>query len=229
MTGMEQWLLLMLATAPGLLWLYYFYSKDRYDPEPVVWVLGIFLLGATVTVPVAVLEGLLGGAAGGILAAVLVAPVCEEVAKYLVVKKTVYRSRVFDEPVDGIIYAAAAGLGFASIENIVYVFSALDESLLFALQTGLFRGLISVPGHVLFSVMWGSALGMARFMPEQEGSALVRKGLVLAIVAHATFNFLLLSAVGFALVVLILVPALWVLTERHIRQAVAQSFFKKVG
>ncbi|OPY38135.1 MAG: hypothetical protein A4E40_01294 [Methanoregulaceae archaeon PtaU1.Bin059] len=223
---MEQWLLLMLATAPGLLWLYYFYSKDRYDPEPVVWVLGIFLLGATVTVPVAVLEGLLGGAAGGILAAVLVAPVCEEVAKYLVVKKTVYRSRVFDEPVDGIIYAAAAGLGFASIENIVYVFSALDESLLFALQTGLFRGLISVPGHVLFSVMWGSALGMARFMPEQEGSALVRKGLVLAIVAHATFNFLLLSAVGFALVVLILVPALWVLTERHIRQAVAQSFFK---
>jgi len=226
---MEQWLLLMLATAPGLLWLYYFYSKDRYDPEPVVWVLGIFLLGATVTVPVAVLEGLLGGAAGGILAAVLVAPVCEEVAKYLVVKKTVYRSRVFDEPVDGIIYAAAAGLGFASIENIVYVFSALDESLLFALQTGLFRGLISVPGHVLFSVMWGSALGMARFMPEQEGSALVRKGLVLAIVAHATFNFLLLSAVGFALVVLILVPALWVLTERHIRQAVAQSFFKKVG
>ncbi|HNQ30473.1 MAG TPA: PrsW family glutamic-type intramembrane protease, partial [Methanolinea sp.] len=106
---MERWLLFLLAMAPGFLWLYYFYSKDRYDPEPVVWVLGIFLLGATVTVPVAVLEGVLGAVAGGILAAVVVAPVCEEIAKFFVVKKTVYRSRVFDEPVDGIIYAAAAG------------------------------------------------------------------------------------------------------------------------
>lgn len=224
---MERWLLFLLAMAPGFLWLYYFYSKDRYDPEPVVWVLGIFLLGATVTVPVAVLEGVLGAVAGGILAAVVVAPVCEEIAKFFVVKKTVYRSRVFDEPVDGIIYAAAAGLGFATIENILYVFSAFDESLLLALQTGLVRGLISVPGHVLFSVMWGSALGMARFMPEKEGSALVRNGLVLAMAAHSLFNLLLFSAVGFALLVLVLVPALWMLTERHIRHAVAHSLFKK--
>jgi RsiW-degrading membrane proteinase PrsW (M82 family) len=222
---MERWLIFLLAMAPGLFWLYYFYSKDRYDPEPVVWVLGIFLLGATVTVPVAVLEGVLGAVAGGILAAVVVAPVCEEIAKYLVVKKTVYRSRVFDEPVDGIIYAAAAGLGFATIENILYLFSAFDESLLFALQTGVVRGLISVPGHVLFSVMWGSALGMARFMPEQEGNRLVRNGLVLAMAAHALFNLLLFSAVGFAVLVLVLVPLLWVLTERHIRNSLSHSFF----
>ncbi|OPX70064.1 MAG: hypothetical protein A4E37_00177 [Methanoregulaceae archaeon PtaB.Bin056] len=222
---MERWLIFLLAMAPGLFWLYYFYSKDRYDPEPVVWVLGIFLLGATVTVPVAVLEGVLGAVAGGILAAVVVAPVCEEIAKYLVVKKTVYRSRVFDEPVDGIIYAAAAGLGFATIENILYLFSAFDESLLLALQTGVVRGLISVPGHVLFSVMWGSALGMARFMPEQEGNRLVRNGLVLAMAAHALFNLLLFSAVGFAVLVLVLVPLLWVLTERHIRNSLSHSFF----
>lgn len=224
---MERWLILLLAMAPGLFWLYYFYSKDRYDPEPVVWVLGVFLLGATVTVPVAVLEGVLGAVAGGILAAVVVAPVCEEIAKYLVVKKTVYRSRVFDEPVDGIIYAAAAGLGFATIENILYLFSAFDESLLLALQTGLVRGLISVPGHVLFSVMWGYALGMARFMPEQEGSRLVRNGLVLAMAAHALFNLFLFSAIGFAILVLVLVPLLWVLAERHIRHSLSHSFFKE--
>ncbi|HOT02552.1 MAG TPA: PrsW family glutamic-type intramembrane protease [Methanolinea sp.] len=224
---MEQWLILLLAMAPGLLWLYYFYSKDKYDPEPVAWVLWIFLLGAAVTVPVAMLEGLLGTVAGGVLAAVLVAPVCEETAKYLVVKKTVYLSPVFDEPVDGIVYAAAAGLGFATVENILYLFSAFDESLMLAIQTGLVRGLLSVPGHVLFSVTWGTALGMAKFMPGREGGVLVRQGLVLAIAAHALFNYLLFSAIGFAVLVLVLVPLLWVLAERHIRNSLAHSFFRE--
>ncbi len=223
---MDPWLILLLALAPGIFWLYYFYSKDRYEPEPIAWILVIYVLGAAVTFPVAILESLLEIVTGGILAAILIAPVCEEIAKYLVVKKTVYPSTEFNEPVDGIVYAAAAGLGFATLENVLYVFSALDESFILALQTGFIRGLISVPGHVLFSIMWGAALGMARFMPSNEGKLLVWRGLALSMIAHALFNLLLFSALGFALLVLILVPVLWVLAERRIRDALARSFFR---
>jgi len=223
----DPWLILLLALAPGLFWLYYFHSKDRYEPEPLAWILVVYFLGAAVTFPVGILESMLEVFTGSVLATIVVAPTCEELAKYWVVKKSVYQSREFDEPVDGIIYAAAAGLGFATLENILYVFSALDESLLLALQTGVVRGLVSVPGHVLFSIMWGAALGMARFMPGPEKKMLVWRGLALSMVAHALFNFLLLLALGFAVLVLVLVPVLWVIAERRIRHALSLSFFRK--
>lgn len=224
---MEYWLIFLIAFIPGLFWLYYFYKKDRYEPEPLAWILVVFSLGALITIPVGFLEGILESITGSILAAILIAPFCEELAKYWVVKKSVYGSSEFDEPVDGIIYAAAAGLGFATLENILYVFSAFDESLLLAIETGVLRGLFSVPGHVLFSAMWGAAIGMAKFMPGEQGKMLVWKGLVLSMIAHALFNYLILqSVVGFALLILIVIPVLWILAHRNIRQALSLSFFK---
>lgn len=139
-----------------------------------------------------------------------------------------YGNREFNEPVDGIIYAAAAGLGFATVENLLYVFSAYGDSFILALQTGVARGLLSVPAHVLFSTMWGAALGIARFMPGPGRKLLVWKGLFLAMAAHAIFNFLVLrSAMGFAILVLVLLPSLWIVAERNIRYALSLSIFRR--
>ncbi|MCQ8893741.1 MAG: PrsW family glutamic-type intramembrane protease [Methanolinea sp.] len=224
---MEILLVLMLALAPGLFWLLYFYRKDIYDPEPPAWIALVFLLGAAVTFPVGVLESGLDLFFGSILGTVVAAPVCEELAKFWVVKKTVLRTRVFDEPVDGIVYAAAAGLGFATVENALYIFSALDQSLVFALETAIVRGLLSVPGHVLFSVMWGSALGVSKVLAASNEDHVVLWGLGLAIGAHALFNLLLLlSDIGFALLVLGLLPLLWVMAMRRIRKALKISSFR---
>jgi RsiW-degrading membrane proteinase PrsW (M82 family) len=224
---MESWLIALIAVVPGLLWLYYFYKKDRYEPEPLAWILVVFTLGALDTIPVGIFEGILEAATGSILAAILIAPACEELAKYWVVKKSVYGSREFNEPVDGIIYAAAAGLGFATLENILYVFSAYDESLLLAIETGVLRGLLSVPGHVLFSAMWGVALGMAKFMPGDSGKMLIWKGIFFSMLAHALFNYLILQSVlGMGLLVLVVIPVFWILTDRNIRQALSLSFLK---
>lgn len=224
---MESWLIALIAVIPGLLWLYYFYKKDRYEPEPLAWILVVFTLGALVTIPVGIFEGILEAATGSILAAILIAPACEELAKYWVVKKTVYGNSEFNEPVDGIIYAAAAGLGFATLENLLYVFSAYDESLLLAIETGVLRGLLSVPGHVLFSAMWGAALGMAKFMPGDSGKMLIWKGIFFSMLAHALFNYLILQSVlGLGLLVLVVIPVFWILTDRNIRQALSLSFFK---
>jgi RsiW-degrading membrane proteinase PrsW (M82 family) len=223
---MDAVLLLILALAPAIFWLYYFYSRDRYDPEPLAWILAVYLLGIAVTLPVALIEGVAGMITTGILTTIVIAPVVEESAKYLVVKKSVYPSIEFDEPVDGIVYAAAAGLGFATLENVIYVFSSFEGSFFFAVQTGVVRALLSVPGHVLFSAMWGYALGQSRFLPPARGRVLVFSGLVLAIGAHGFFNFLLFSDLGFAFLVLILVPLLWVVVDRRIRRALEQSVFR---
>ncbi len=219
--------LLLLALAPGVFWLVYFYSRDRYEPEPLSWVLTVYLLGMAVTMPVAILEGGLELATGSFISAILVAPVVEELAKYLVVRKTVYESQEFDEPVDGIVYAAAAGLGFATLENVIYVFSSYQESLVLALETGLLRGVLSVPGHVLFSAMWGYALGQARFLPVRRGKAVIFQGLLIAMAAHALFNFLLISDLGFAILALVVVPALWIAVHRRIRTSLEESSFRQ--
>ncbi|MCE5298755.1 MAG: PrsW family glutamic-type intramembrane protease [Methanoregulaceae archaeon] len=220
---METGYLFLLAIAPAAFWLWYFYNKDRYEPEPLSWILMVYVLGIAVTIPVAFIEGVIGEVLPEFLIVVMVAPVVEESGKYLVVRKTVYESGEFDEPVDGIIYAAAAGLGFATLENVIYVFSALETSLFLALQTGLVRALISVPGHVLFSAMWGYALGKARFLPAEKRPGVIATGLILAMASHALFNLLLYDAIGFAVLILVVVPLLWFSVQKRIDKALLAS------
>ncbi len=223
---METGYLFLLAVAPAAFWLWYFYNKDRYEPEPLSWILMVYIFGIVVTIPVAFIEGILSIIVSDFLIVVMVAPIVEEAGKYLVVKKTVWESLEFDEPVDGIIYAAAAGLGFATLENVIYVFSAVETSLLLALQTGLLRALISVPGHVLFSAMWGYSLGKARFLPQEQRTGVIATGLILAIAFHALFNLLLYDAIGFAVLILVVVPVLWFSVQKKINQALLSSGYR---
>ncbi|HNY89601.1 MAG TPA: PrsW family glutamic-type intramembrane protease [Methanoregulaceae archaeon] len=223
---METGYLFLLAVAPAAFWLWYFYNKDRYEPEPLSWILMVYIFGIVVTIPVAFIEGTLSIIIPEFFIVVLVAPIVEEAGKYLVVKKTVWESLEFDEPVDGIIYAAAAGLGFATLENVIYVFSAVETSLILALQTGLLRALISVPGHVLFSAMWGYSLGKARFIPQEQRTGVIATGLILAMAFHALFNLLLYDAIGFAVLILVVVPVLWFSVQKKIDQALLSSGYR---
>jgi RsiW-degrading membrane proteinase PrsW (M82 family) len=223
---METGYLFLLAVAPAAFWLWYFYNKDRYEPEPLSWILMVYIFGIVVTIPVAFIEGTLSIIIPEFFIVVLVAPIVEEAGKYLVVKKTVWESLEFDEPVDGIIYAAAAGLGFATLENVIYVFSAVETSLILALKTGLLRALISVPGHVLFSAMWGYSLGKARFIPQEQRTGVIATGLILAMAFHALFNLLLYDAIGFAVLILVVVPVLWFSVQKKIDQALLSSGYR---
>ncbi|HUU75086.1 MAG TPA: PrsW family glutamic-type intramembrane protease [Methanoregulaceae archaeon] len=224
---MDTGILLILAVAPAIFWLWYFYSRDKYEPEPLSWIATIYALGIAVTIPVAFIEGLTGLLVSGFLIAVVVAPIVEEYGKFFVVKNTVYGTREFDEPVDGIVYAAAAGLGFASLENVIYVFSSLETSFLFAVQTGIIRALISVPGHVLFSAMWGYALGQAHFMPWSSRKGIITRGLLMAMVFHGLFNLLLFTNLGFAVLILLVVPLMWWLITKRIHKTLEQSPYNR--
>ena len=220
--------LLVLGFAPALFWLWYFYVKDRYDPEPRAWILKIFLLGMASTIPLALVEGVIGVVIpSDFLLAVLVAPVVEEIGKFLVVYLFVFRRPVFDEPVDGIVYAVTAALGFAALENFVYIFAAYSETLALPLELSIVRGILSVPGHALMSGMWGYALGQSLVTPHPLARQLVVHGLLLAIALHAAFNLLVsLDIVGAAVLVIILVPAMRLTANRKIAASLQSGGYR---
>lgn len=200
--------LVFLAIAPTLFILLYIYKKDRYEPEPLHLVAGVFFLGALTVIPAGIIELLFPE---GVFSSAFVAPVVEEGLKFLVVYFAVYRHPEFDEPVDGIVYAAAASLGFATIENILYVIDG-------GLAVGIVRAIASVPGHVVFACVWGFALGTARFRPENEKTGIILSGLFLGMLMHGIFNFSLevIGALGLLIILVVFIPLGWWMTCKNI-------------
>jgi hypothetical protein len=111
----------------------------------------------------------------------LISPI-EEAAKLSAVWFGIYRREDFRRPVHGITYAVTAALGFATVENVVYLFQ-LSPS-------GLFSRLVyATPAHVLFSSMWGYSLGAARFKRGSEFTTILA-GFLAASLLHGFYNFL---------------------------------------
>lgn len=214
--------LVVLAFAPGIFWLWYVYQKDRWEPEPRALVVKTFLWGIACALPAALLE--VPFAWSVVFLIVIAAPVIEEYAKYFVVSRTVYRQIEFNEPMDGIVYSAAAALGFASLENFLYLVMAQGQNMLTPVFLG--RALFSVPGHVLFSTIWGAALGRAKFVSDPvRQRALIHGGLVTAMAAHGLFNLLamfeLLGAVG----LLIFLFFAWKFFHQRVEEALTESSY----
>ena len=200
--------LLFLAIAPTLFLLLYIYRKDRYEPEPIHLIAWVFFLGALSVIPAGLIELLFPE---GFFSSAVVAPVVEETMKFLIVFLAIYRHPEFDEPMDGIVYATAASLGFATVENILYVIEG-------GLAVGIVRAIASVPGHVVFSCIWGFALGTAKFRPENEQRGIILTGLIGAMLLHGIFNFSLevFEVAGFLLILFVILPLAWWMTSRNI-------------
>ena len=239
--------ILLLGFAPGIFWLWFFYRKDKLEPEPKSLVARTFFWGMVVALPVAIVEvwvadplRVLGAGIldANVLLVVLAAPIIEEYGKFFVVRRTMYDHPEFDEPMDGIVYAAAAALGFASVENVVYLSNAFFSPgamvegaeavspVSALLSVFVVRALLSVPGHALFSSIWGYALGWAKFPGARSVRGVVLKGLLLAMFLHAVFNGLLVIVPWAAAGMLILVPIMWRMVNRRIADSLERSPFK---
>lgn len=201
---LELLLIPVLGMAPGIFWLWLIYGMDKYRPEPKGLVLRTFLLGIAVVIPVAFVESLLmipyiissmqnfsiesfSQLSFGETAYVsfIVAGFTEELFKFLVVRINVYRSPYFDEPLDGLIYASATALGFASLENVMYLFTLGWEAILV-------RGPISTVAHVIFSGLWGYPLAL-RKLKKPKATLLVWLGLLGSMAGHGLFDFIAFS------------------------------------
>jgi RsiW-degrading membrane proteinase PrsW (M82 family) len=202
-------IVLVLALAPGIFWLWMVYRRDRYRPEPRGLVIRTFLLGTAAVIPVAAIEmGLIFAATGvlditgfeggslGLVAYIsfVVAGMTEEVGKFAVVRATIFRSPYFDEPMDGLVYGAAAALGFATLENVAYALS-------FGWEVILIRGPFTTIAHVVFSALWAYPLGTSKINPAGARGR-VLAGLLAAIAGHGLFDFLVLSQSAYSLLAL---------------------------
>jgi RsiW-degrading membrane proteinase PrsW (M82 family) len=211
-------ILLLVAMAPCGFWLWLIYKWDRYKPEPKWLIIRTFFYGMMVAIPVALIETLLYPNAAHASASVstsaylafVVAGVTEEAGKFIIVRRTVYNSPHFEEPADGLVYSAAAALGFASLENAIYIFA-------FGWQVILVRALFSNLAHVLFSAMWGYALGLSKLGLLKKRYVWI--GLAAAMFAHGFFDFLFFTQSAFTFLVIPLFLGLIVLFVFMMRYA----------
>ena len=200
--------ILLIALAPGLFWLWFFARLDRIRPSSRRWIALTFLFGMASTIPAGIANYLLipedPFSSNATLASVsfsmfaIVGPV-EETSKFLAIRLAVYRSLHFEEPMDGLVYGAAASLGFASLENLLYVLSYGPEVMLV-------RAPFSTLAHLVFGSVWGCGLGLRR---RGYGLWVVGATLVGAAILHGVFNTLLFSPVPWLSLILCAAGGIW--------------------
>lgn len=150
------------------------------------------------------------------LSSFVVAALVEEALKLWIVKEHVFRSKHFDEVMDGITYTIIASLGFATLENVLYVLEG-------GIGIGILRAVISVPSHALFSGIMGFYIGKSKFAKEKkQGNKLLLRGLLFAIFYHGTFNFLLFTETMAAFLV---IPLMIIMTI-HLKTLIKQARFE---
>src|SRR3954469_19985443 len=162
-----------MAAIPAVLWLGFFYLMDRHEAQPKPLVAGVCLLGALVAGPVAdfvlsqlappvalAAHGLSPFALDRVVHAVLVAGLSQEMCKYAVVRYTIYMSREFDEPMDGIVYMMACGTGYAVWVN-YHRLSGQNHEVQLAI--GAAQAVVTTLAHASFAGLLGFVMGRAKF------------------------------------------------------------------
>ena len=197
-------LLTLLSVLPALALTGYVYYADVTTREPLSLLVATFLLSILFATFAAIINTLFRpffepfGILGLTFYFFLIVGPGEEAVKMLAVRLYAYTDSRFDSVVDGAVYGAIAGLGFATIENSLYIVRRLAETGeladitvgLGALATGgditAIRALAG-PGHVIYSAVAGFYLGLAKFNPENRGP-IILKGILIAALIHATYN-----------------------------------------
>ncbi|MGA3296079.1 MAG: PrsW family glutamic-type intramembrane protease [Candidatus Bathyarchaeia archaeon] len=213
----------MLAVAPAAILLKYVLIRDKYKHEPMQLIAVTFLLGALGTVPATILELLLNSP-NILVNAFISTAVVEECVKYFAVRAKAYHSPSLNETMDGIVYGVAAGLGFATVENVLYVLG------FGTLSTAIVRAFLSVPSHAAYAGIMGFYIGMAKLHSNGEnskknGRILIITGLTIAIVLHGLYDTIALTLDGYAALAGLLIMTLisWAILLRLIKRAVSLS------
>lgn len=191
---------LLLTFLPPILWLLFYLREDRH-PEPKLLLLLTFIGGMTAALLALLAEclfvvSLAGSCRAGIgptispLILFLVISLIEEYVKYLPVKFLVIRRSDFDEPVDGMIYMMTAAMGFAALENVLFVLPIFAENLPASLEIAANRFLGANLLHALSSGIVGFFLARAWFHPHRHH--FIALGIIIASLLHTAFNYLIL-------------------------------------
>ena len=186
-------IILTASLTPVFLLLLYIYLKDRYQREPFGQLMKAFLGGILAGLVDVLILSVLGvsdlhpfpGAHGqAFYQAFFLAGIPEELLKLLFLYLFIWKSRYFDEYYDGIEYAAFVGLGFAGLENILYVWQG-------GMGVAASRALFAVPAHFFFAIIMGYFFAFAKFRPRKKKIYLFLAFLCPAIL-HGIYDFILM-------------------------------------
>lgn len=223
--------ILMLGFLPAIVLFAFIYLKDRRQPEPAGKLLKAFFFGILsipLTFVLCAVIGLIwpnvytsGSLMGTAYEAFATAAIPEEAAKLVMLMLVLRNNKHFDEKLDGIVYAVCVTLGFATIENVMYLFGNGDDVLIVAIL----RAILSVPTHFLCGVIMGYFVSLARFYPARR-SRNMTLAFVIPMLAHGLYDWLLMYGSGggssFFAVLFISVLALcyymWKVSLRFIRE-----------
>lgn len=223
------------AVVPSLLILWYFRNRDLH-PEPRSVVMRTFWYGVLITVPAALGEHFEtrlfalviheSPLAASLNSAFLCAAFIEELLKFWVLWSYASKTQAFDEPMDGIVYGVTASLGFATLENILYVSQH-------GMGTAVVRALLAVPGHAAWGAIMGYYVGQSRFGDPALRANQLFFGLAVPVVLHGLYDFPLMwidkdpevkSAFGGLLLLPVAVVAgSWWFSVRQVRRLRAQQ------
>ena len=186
----------LTALLPIAILLYYIYHKDKKSLEPTGQLVKAFFYGI-LSVPLSfcmsIPLGLIGvfptevtSILGSVSTAFFGAAIPEEIAKFIMLWLLLRKNPYFDEKMDGIVYAVFVSLGFAALENIMYIFSNEEAYL----SVGIARAIFAVPGHFCFGILMGYYYSLAKFYPKTPTK---NKVLILAapIIVHGLYDSIL--------------------------------------
>ncbi|MGW6105362.1 glutamic-type intramembrane protease PrsW [Bacillus subtilis] len=201
--------------APGIALLSYFYLKDQYDNEPVHMVLRSFFLGVVVVFPIMFIQYVLekenvGG--GSFFVSFLSSGFLEESLKWFILMISVYPHAHFDEHYDGIVYGTSVSLGFATLENILYLIGH-------GVEHAFVRALLPVSCHALIGVIMGFYLGKARFSADKARVKWLTLSLVVPSLLHGSYDFILTALSNWIYYMLPFMVFLWWFGLRKAKKA----------
>ncbi len=190
---------------PALAWLWFWRREDAVHPEPRRLIALAFLAGMVAVAVVIPIEKFAAvylksqdiwvlTAASTTTLTFMVWSGMEEIIKFVMAQLTVLRSREDDEPIDSVIYMVTVALGFAAAENTLFLLSPLSgDTLLQTVLTGNLRFVGATLLHVLSSSVIGAALGISFYRSRRAKVWITLVGVILAVLLHSTFNFLILN------------------------------------
>ena len=198
-------LYIFFGVLPSLVWLLYYMLKDLH-PEPKRMIIRIFLWGVFIAIPVFFVESGFTKILNiivdkqtnelifNIISWFFVISFTEELFKYLVVKVKVINSPHMDEPLDIMLYMTVAALGFAAIENVLYLLS-FNEGLDNTLLLDAFRSISAVFLHTLSSAVLGYFLALSFYYTNRRRFYVIT-GILLAAGLHGLFDFSIMTLHG---------------------------------
>jgi len=203
---------------PSLLWLWFWLKEDKKKPEPKEILTIVFIMGMLAVVCVLPIQKFIQAHVSSHNWQLTLWASTEEIIKYLAVLVILYKTTYADEPIDWPIYMITAALGFAALENALFLIKPLSVGQnTVGLLTGQLRFLGSTLLHTVSSGILGIGLGISLHMEGFKRKWHVLAGFVFAIALHNIFNFFIirnsendfLKVFGFLWVVTIVVMLLF--------------------